>query len=156
MNAVVLTALMPTTWRDRIITPPRQRAPLAAGTLIVAALFAASSVVHFLAPEVFEEQVPHVLPQARLLVLVSGAAELACAVGLLVPATRRAAGWASAALLIAIFPANIQMAIDARGKLDRLEVPPAYYYGTLVRLPLQLPLIWWAYRAARPRTASSR
>ena len=55
---------------------------------------------------------PRVLPDHRALVYVSGVAELLCAAGLLVPATRRPAGYASAALLVAVFPANVQMSVD--------------------------------------------
>ena len=110
----------------------------------LAVLFAASGTLHFTHPGLFERIVPRALPRRRELVLVSGAAELVCATGLLHPLTRRAAGYASAALLLAVFPANVQMAVDAR----RSRSTP-YRVGTLVRLPLQAPLVRTAWRAAR-------
>src|SRR5882757_2230702 len=82
----------------------------------LAALFAVSGVLHFARPEPFERIVPHQLPAKKKLVYASGAAELACAAGLLHPRTRRLAGLTSAALLLAIFPANVQMAVDLNRK----------------------------------------
>jgi len=74
----------------------------------------------------------------------SGVAELACAAGLLHSSTRQRAGWASAALLLGVFPGNLKMADDARRSGNRKF--QAIAYG---RLPLQLPLIGIALRAAR-------
>lgn len=110
----------------------------------LAGLFATSGTVHLVRPQVFEPIVPDVLPAHRELVLVSGVAELVCAAGLLHPRTRRLAGWASAAILLAVYPANVKMARDARrSRSTALKV------GTVVRLPLQLPMIRTALRAAR-------
>src|SRR6478672_4114414 len=64
----------------------------------LAALLATSGLVHLVRPDIFEGIVPRMLPNHRALVYVSGVAELLCAAGLLVPATRRPAGYASAAL----------------------------------------------------------
>jgi uncharacterized membrane protein len=99
---------------------------------------------------VFEGMVPHVLPNSRALVFVSGVAELLCAAGLLVPATRRPAGLASAALLLAVFPANVQMSIDNGRRAERKGDPAsrASFAASLARLPLQVPLIRTALRAA--------
>src|SRR5664279_3141349 len=77
----------------------------------LAVLFAISGSLHLVRPQVFETIVPRRLPAPRGLVYASGVAELACAVGLVHPRTRAAAGWASAALLVGIFPANVQMAV---------------------------------------------
>ncbi len=112
-------------------------------------LFLGSGTLHLLRPGVYEPIVPHVLPAPGALVVVSGLAELACAIGLLVPVTRRAAGWASALLLVAIFPANVQMAYDAWRDWQANDASGLYLVGTLVRLPLQIPLIWWAFRVTR-------
>lgn len=110
----------------------------------LAGLFATSGTVHLVRPQVFEPIVPDVLPAHRELVLVSGVAELVCAAGLLHPRTRRLAGWGSAAILLAVYPANVKMARDARrSRSTALKV------GTVVRLPLQLPMIRTALRAAR-------
>ena len=110
---------------------------------LLAGLFTVSGTVHLVAPRVFEPLVPAWVPAHREVVLVSGVAELACAAGLLVPATRRPAGLASAALLVAVFPGNLQMAADARGR------SAGYRLATLARLPLQLPLVRIALRAGR-------
>jgi uncharacterized membrane protein len=98
----------------------------------VGASFAVSGVLHLVRPQVFTPIVPRVLPAARALVYASGVAELVCAAGLLT--RRRWAADASTALLLAVWPANLQMALDQRSAV------------TWVRLPLQLPLIWAARR----------
>ena len=111
---------------------------------VVLGAFAVSGIVHLVKPEVFEPLIPRQLPAHREIVVASGVAELVCAAGLAVPATRRWAGYASAALLIGVFPGNIKMALDAR-RSGR----PGVRAATLGRLPLQLPLIRGALRAAR-------
>ena len=110
----------------------------------LAGLFAVSGVLHFLMPRPYERIVPRSLPRKRGLVLASGAAELVCAAGLAHTRTRPAAGWASVALLLAVYPANLQMAADAQRTRSS-----AYKAGTLLRLPLQLPMIRAALRATR-------
>lgn len=110
----------------------------------LAVLFGVLGSLHFLRPEPFEQIVPKVLPRKKALVYASGIAELACAGGLLHPRTRRPAGLASAGLLVAVFPANVQMAADLRKKGSRTAQAIA-----CARLPLQLPLIRWALKAAR-------
>jgi uncharacterized membrane protein len=114
-------------------------------TVLLAGIFAVSGTVHLVKPEVYEPLMPSFVPRHREVILGSGVAELACAAGLLHPRTRRAAGWASAALLVAVFPGNLKMADDARrSRNTRFR---AIAYG---RLPLQLPMIRTALRAARP------
>lgn len=124
-------------------------ARLGVGAGLVAGLFAASGVIHVVRPSVFESMVPGFLGDPTPLVLVSGVAELVCAAGLVRPRTRRLAGPASAALLVAIFPANVAMAVDAWQGWQAGEDSAGWFAGTLVRLPLQLPLVWWAWRAGR-------
>ncbi len=114
---------------------------------LLAGVFAVSGTVHLVAPRVFEPLVPPWVPAHRAVVLVSGVAELVCAAGLVLPATRRTAGPASAALLVAVFPGNLQMAVDARGR------SAAYRVATLARLPLQVPLVRTAWRARRRQPA---
>ncbi|GAA1653129.1 DoxX family protein [Kribbella alba] len=110
----------------------------------LAVLFGVTGVLHFVKPEPFERIVPRQLPKKKALVYVSGVAELACAAGLLHPRTRRAAGVLSAGLLAAVFPANVQMAVD----LQRRGSAPAKVIG-FARLPLQIPLIRAALKASR-------
>ena len=114
----------------------------------LAGLFALSGTLHLVRPQQYERIVPHVLPRQRELVYVSGACELACAAGLMLPRTRRLAGLASAGLLVAILPANVQMAADLMHSRKSTPVKIA----SLVRLPMQWPMIrtaWRAYRSPR-------
>lgn len=127
--------------------------PLGVGGWIVAGLFTVSGVVHLVRPKVFEPIVPHALPAHRLLVYVSGVAELGCAAGLSRSRTRRAAGLASAALLVAVFPANVTMTVDTWHRWQAGRTSGTYLSATVLRLPLQAPLVWWAWRAGRPPKA---
>lgn len=108
----------------------------------VAASFLVSGTVHLVRPQVFVPLIPPRLPAPRAFVYVSGVAELVCAAGLI--ARRGWAGNAATALLLAVWPGNLQMALDAgsgrnSGLTDSRVV-------TWARLPLQLPLIWAARR----------
>lgn len=108
----------------------------------VAASFVASGTMHLLRPQVFLPLIPPRLPRPRAVVYVSGAAELVCAAGLI--ARRRWAGNAATALLLAVWPGNLQMALDAgSGRNPGLTDSRLLTWG---RLPLQLPLIWAARR----------
>src|SRR3954463_5087806 len=93
-------------------------APLGKDAIALAGLFLTSGTMHFVKPEPFESMVPKQLPSRRALVYASGAAEIACAVGLLIPRTRRVAGFASAVLLVAVFPANVAMTGQAKQRLS--------------------------------------
>ena len=109
-----------------------------------------SGVLHLVRPQVFEPIVPRPCRRGAGFVLVSGVAEIACAAGLLHPRTRRSAGWASAALLVAVLPANVQMTADARRRADRTGHRAPFLATALARLPLQVPLVRTALRATRP------
>ncbi len=110
----------------------------------LAGIFATSGVIHLAKPEVYMPIMPEAVPSQREVIYASGVMELACAAGLLHPRTRSLAGWASVALLVAVYPANIKMALDA-ARSGRLGFQAAAY----ARLPLQLPMIRSAYKAAR-------
>jgi uncharacterized membrane protein len=101
-----------------------------------------AGALHFARPRAYEAIMPAQLPGKRELVYASGAAEIAGGAGVLHPATRRAAGWWLIATLVAIFPANVNMALNA----ERFRVVPEPLLW--LRLPLQALLIAWAYRAA--------
>lgn len=121
-------------------------------TTALAGAFLGSGTLHLVRPQVFEPIIPAPLRgQDRLLVHASGVAEIVCGVGLLVPATRPVAGPASAALLTAVLPANVQMSIDHGRRAARKRTPLAVTVlaGTLARLPLQWPMIRVALRAGR-------
>lgn len=104
---------------------------------LLAALFLTAGALHFVKPAVFVSIVPPVLPAPYALVLISGAAEIAGGLGLLVPQLRRAAGIGLVLLLIAVFPANIYMA------WSDVEVAGTRFpwWAHAIRLPLQLVLI---------------
>ena len=110
----------------------------------LAALFVVSGTIHLIRPGLFLPLVPEALPQRDAIVALSGVAELICATGLLGRA--RWAGPASALLLVAVFPGNVTMALEAISNPDESRLVVA---ATLVRLPLQLPLIWAALQAPR-------
>jgi len=113
---------------------------------LLAALLLTTGLLHFLTPSGFETIVPRALGSRAFWVYLSGAAELACAAALAVPATRRLGAFATAILFVAVFPANVQMALNADAHSHDLLRNPAVAY---VRLPLQIPLILWALYIAR-------
>lgn len=119
-------------------------APLRADAKIVIGAFLVSGAVHLVKPEVFEPLMPSWVPAHRQVIQGSGVAEIAGALGMIFPPTRRAAGVASAALLLGVFPGNVKMAADAMGGSNR-----AFKAAALARLPLQAPMIRAAWRAGR-------
>lgn len=108
----------------------------------------AIGILHFTNPEPFVKIVPAFLPAALVLVYVSGLAEIAGGIGILIPATRRAAGLGLIALYIAVFPANINMAVNQVS----LGSDPVPAWALWLRLPFQVVFILWAHwvTAARP------
>lgn len=112
----------------------------AAALVVLAVVFVGAGVAHFARPRMFEAIVPRWLPgwlpSPRALVVVSGVAEVMGGVGLLVPGLRVAAAWGLAALLVAVFPANVEMARD----WPRFSAL-APRWALLARLPLQAVLI---------------
>lgn len=111
----------------------------------LAALLAGAGVTHFVFPAFYDAMIPEQLPgEARTWTHGSGVLELAVAAAVLTPRTRRVGGLAAAALFAGVLPANVTMALDAR-RSDSLP----YRAGTILRLPLQLPLIAWALEVGR-------
>ena len=109
----------------------------------LAALLATTGTVHFAQPRPFDAIVPRVLPGSpRTWTYLSGAAELAVAAAVAHPRTRALGGLAAAGLFAAVFPANVQMAVDLR------HAPPVVRAAVWARLPLQIPLILWGLRTA--------
>ncbi len=103
--------------------------------------------MHFIIPASYVGIMPPWLPWHRELVYLSGVLEMAGGIGLLIPRTRRAAGIGLILLLIAVWPANLQMVLAARAA-DR----PLWHEALLwLRLPLQLVLMAWVWRASQPR-----
>ena len=106
----------------------------------------AAGLNHFISPAPYVAMMPEALPAPLALVYISGVAEIAGGLGLILPATRRAAAWGLIALFVAVFPANINMAINEL-PLGTMHVPT---WALWARLPLQLVLIAWAYWFTRP------
>ena len=115
------------------------------GRLVFAAFFIVAGSLHFLFPQPYIRIIPPFLPWPRLLVLVSGAAEIMGGVGLLVPQFQRAAAYGLALLLLAVLPTNIYMAVAHVGFPGLLGRSWAQW----LRIPLQIPLIWWALQYAK-------
>lgn len=111
-------------------------------------IFAGMGIAHFAFADRFIEIMPPYLPYHRELVYVSGAFEFLGGLGLLVPRLRQAAGWGLIALLLAVFPANLHMALQPDEFLDK-GIPQWVLYA---RLPIQFLLmyaIWWAMTPKR-------
>ena len=111
---------------------------------LLAAFLLVAGTAHFLNPDFFDAIVPPWAPgSARFATYASGVAELLVGLGIVIKRTRRLALWSAAALFVAVYPANLYMAWDWRDRelADRLVA-----YG---RLPLQIPMIWWAVALAR-------
>lgn len=118
-----------------------------AAAVRLAVLLGGAGVLHFATPQFFDMQVPSVLPgSARTYTQVSGVAEIAVAATLAVPRTRRLGGALAAALFVAVFPANIDM---ARRFVTSSKTSPAAKAAVLARLPLQVPLVTEALKARR-------
>lgn len=104
-------------------------------TRILAAIFAVSGAAHLLTPRVFNSVIPRWVPKGRAVIYLSGVAELVCAAGLFTEA--RWAGPASTAVLVGVWPANIQMAVDETRRHRSKSRQAAMW----ARVPLQLPMI---------------
>jgi len=105
---------------------------------------------HFLNPDIYLQMMPPYLPWHRELVAISGIAEVLGGVGVLVPRTRRLAAWGLIALLIAIFPANLHLALNEAPFGGSVQPRWAMW----LRLPFQLVFIAWAYWYTRPTPAA--
>ncbi len=118
---------------------------------VLALFMVAIGISHFVDAAPFVKMVPAWLPAPRLLVALSGACEIAGGVGLLVPRTRRAAAWGLVLLYVAVFPANVEMALH--------DVQPYAWHipraAQWARLPFQALFIAWAWWSA-PRTRTTR
>lgn len=118
-----------------------------ASAFALAGLLLAAGVTHFVIPRSYERIVPRLLGDPAFWVRWSGVAEIGCAALVAHPRTRRPAALAAVALFVVVFPANVQMALD--GGLPGSSSPLGSAAVAWARLPLQIPLIWWAWRVAR-------
>jgi uncharacterized membrane protein len=120
--------------------------PKSLALVLLALFFVAAGANHFVHPGFYLRIVPGYLPAHALLVAISGVCEFLGGIGVLIPRTRRLAGIGLIALLIAVFPANVQMAQHPELYAD-IGNALAFY----IRLPLQLAVIawvWWVTRTA--------
>ena len=109
---------------------------------LLGAVFITTGLLHFLKPGVYEAIMPPQLPAQRELVYASGVAELAGGAAVLAHRSAPVGGWWLIATLVAIFPANVYMAVEA----ERFKsIPEPLLWA---RLPLQALLILWVWRVA--------
>jgi uncharacterized membrane protein len=116
-----------------------------AGRLPMGVLYIGAGALHFLLTPRYMAIMPPYLPAHHALVLISGVAEIGGGAGVLAPfpVIRRAAAWGLIALLIAVMPANINMVAN------HADFPAIPLWVLWLRLPLQIPLIYWAWRYTR-------
>ena len=126
---------MPTFALNRLPWKPKDIARVALGVLFIGA-----SLPHFIASDAELQIIPPSLPLRRTAVYMSGIFELLGGIGILIPRFQRVAGWGLAALLVAIFPANIYHAVRdiQAGRIAKTRI----YH--LLRAPFQGLFIWWA------------
>ena len=108
--------------------------------ILLGVFFMVAGANHFHAPDIYLGMMPPWLPSPLTLVNLSGAAEILGGIGILVPATKHFSAWGLIALLIAIFPANLHVALQ--GHMPGFDFSPFILW---MRLPLQLVLIAWVW-----------
>lgn len=132
--------------------PDRRRETLrAAMRALLGVAMIGVGALHFLSPSPFVNMVPSALPLPLALVYVSGVAEIAGGAGLFVPRLRRAASFGLVALYVAVFPANVNMAIH---HLSLGDYQPSTF-ALWARLPLQIVFIAWALWVGKPARAAA-
>ena len=129
---------LPASWPKRI------------SLFLLAAFFTYAGVGHFTNEAFFLAIVPPWLPYPLLMVQISGVAEIAGGVGILIPQLRRLAGWGLLALLVAVYPANIHMALHPE------QFPEMTQNALYFRLPLQFVAFAWVWWATKPDAPSAR
>ena len=110
---------------------------------ILAILLIIAGFLHFVKPKFYLKIMPAYLPASSLLVILSGIVEIICGVLLFFPTTQTIAAYLTIALLVAVFPANVEMSRQYLVKNKK------GFWLTILRLPLQILLIWWAFQYIR-------
>jgi uncharacterized membrane protein len=130
---------------------PRSR--VRAALLLLASLFFVfAGVSHFTNPDFFVSIVPPYLPAPLALVYVSGVFEILGGLGVLLPATRRWAGWGLLGLLVAVYPANVHMALSP----EPFVAEGTPLWALYLRLPFQFVFMAWVWWATKPEAADLR
>ena len=111
--------------------------------LLLSALFVSAGVMHFVIPGHYASIMPPWIPYQKEAVYISGIFEIAGGIGILIPGLRRAAGAGLIALLVAVFPANVQMLMNYMGSHASFWTLALLW----LRLPLQPLLIVWVWKA---------
>lgn len=105
----------------------------------MAILYIAAGIMHFIRPETYETIMPDYLPWHSALIFLSGVFEIIAGLLLISERTKHIGAWMVIILLIGVFPANIQMSVN----YYRHNLPG--FWLTILRLPFQFLLIWWAW-----------
>ena len=116
-----------------------------ASRYLLAAFFIVIGMIHFTSPDGMLAIVPDYLPNPLLLIYVSGFFEILGGIGLLIPSVQRWAAWGLVALLIAVFPANVNMAMNHRPFFGKVY-PDLFCWA---RLPFQIAFIGWVWTYTR-------
>lgn len=119
---------------------------------VMGAAYVLAGLNHFRVPSFYLQIMPPYIPWHSAMVVISGIAEIVLGVAVMIPRTRRLAAWGLIALLIAVFPANLHMALH-EVRVDGEVAGPAW--ALWLRLPLQGVLIAWAYLYTRPDAQST-
>lgn len=122
---------------------------------VMGPFYVVAGVLHFVVPQLYVQIIPPFLPAPLALVYLSGIAEVAVGLGVLVSRTRRYAAWGTVALLLVIYPANIYMAVSGvvvDGMPGGGDPSALVRWG---RLPLQAVLVLWALWYTNPSTDSA-
>jgi uncharacterized membrane protein len=114
----------------------------------LAAFFTFAGAMHFVIPRRYESIMPPSLPRHHEAVVASGIAEIAGGLAVAAPSTRRFARWWLLALLVAVFPANVHMAVNPE-QVDGLDLKRIPRWSLWARLPLQPLAMLWVWRATR-------
>ncbi len=109
--------------------------------VVLAVFFIAAGINHFLHPLPYLAMMPPWLPAPERLNIIAGGAEILGGAGVLLRSVRAAAAWGLIALLVAVFPANLQVALHG---WPGVAIPAWVLW---LRLPFQPLLIWWVYRS---------
>jgi|ERR1043165_6122309 uncharacterized membrane protein len=112
---------------------------------VMGAAYVVAGANHFIHPDFYLKMLVGYFPFPTALNAISGMAEILVGIGVMIPQTRRVSAWALIALLIAVFPANVNMAIHAE------NWPNFSPIGLYLRLPIQFLLIWWAWLYTRKK-----
>jgi uncharacterized membrane protein len=116
---------------------------------LLAGFFVTAGTMHFVVPRAYEAMMPPSLPLHREAVVVSGVAEIAGGLAVIPAGSRRLARWWLLALLLAVFPANVHMAVNPK-QVPGLDLSRIPRWALWARLPLQPLAMLWVWRATRP------